>query len=139
MLSTTRTVAGWATGSRAWILASSSRRAILNAATDLFAAFGYGAASMDAVAPLVDVPKATVSAHCDFGKRMFATIVQVACLENILLADDLPDGPTDVEDALRAIGTRILRLFRCVRSRAIHRLVIAESVRFAECDHDFMQ
>jgi TetR/AcrR family transcriptional repressor of mexJK operon len=37
-----------------------------------------------------------------------------------------------VTDALRAIGTRILRFLLRERSLAIHRLVIAESVRFPE-------
>src|SRR5258708_37078860 len=52
-------------------------------------------------------------------------------------ADDLSDGPADVEGALRAIGTRILRFFLRERSLAIHRLVIAESVRFPELGRAF--
>src|SRR5580692_7727547 len=116
---------------------SPKRRAILNAATDLFAARGYGAVSMDAIARAADVSKATLYAHFESKDRLFATIVQVACLEHIMPADELPDDATpdgELEDdaALRAIGTRILRFFLRDRSLAIHRLVIAESVRFPE-------
>jgi TetR/AcrR family transcriptional regulator, mexJK operon transcriptional repressor len=116
---------------------SPKRRAILNAATELFAARGYGAVSMDAIARAADVSKATLYAHFESKDRLFATIVQDACLENIMPADDLSDGPTDVAEALRVIGTRILRFLLRERSLAIHRLVIAESVRFPELGRAF--
>lgn len=90
---------------------SPKRRAILNAATELFAARGYGAVSMDAIARSADVSKATLYAHFESKDQLFATIVQVACLENIMPAEDLPDGGTDDADALRAIGSRICGSF----------------------------
>ena len=118
---------------------SPKRRAVLNAATELFAARGYGAVSMEAIARAADVSKATLYAHFDSKDRLFATIVQDACQEHIMPADDLPDGGTAVAigDALRAIGGRILRFFLRDRSLAIHRLVIAESVRFPELGRAF--
>jgi TetR/AcrR family transcriptional regulator, mexJK operon transcriptional repressor len=116
---------------------SPKHRAILNAATELFVARGYGAVSMDAIAREADVSKATLYAHFASKDRLFATIVQVACLENIIPADDLPNGGTTEEEALRTIGGRILRFFLRDRSLAIHRLVMAESVRFPELGHAF--
>jgi len=120
---------------------SPKRRAILNAATELFAARGYGAVSMDAIARAADVSKATLYAHFESKDRLFATIVHVACLENIIPADDLPeDGALDMAslgEVLRTIGGRILRFFLLDRSLAIHRLVIAESVRFPELGRAF--
>jgi TetR/AcrR family transcriptional repressor of mexJK operon len=120
---------------------SPKRRAILNAATELFAARGYGAVSMDAIARAADVSKATLYAHFESKDRLFATIVHVACLENIMPADDLPSdgasGKARLEEVLRTIGGRILRFFLSDRSLAIHRLVIAESVRFPELGRAF--
>jgi TetR/AcrR family transcriptional repressor of mexJK operon len=92
---------------------------------------------MDAIARAADVSKATLYAHFESKDRLFATIVQDACLENIMPADDLSDGPTDVAGALRVIGTRILRFLLRERSLAIHRLVIAESMRFPELGRAF--
>lgn len=112
-------------------------RAILNAATELFAARGYGAVSMDAIARSADVSKATLYAHFASKDRLFATIVQVACMENIMPADDLPDAATADAAALRAIGSRSLRFFLEDRSLAIQRLVIAESARFPELGRAF--
>ena len=116
---------------------SPKRRAIMEAATDLFAARGYGAVSMDAIARAADVSKATLYAHFASKDSLFATIVQVACREHIMPEDALPDGGAadsaeDVEAALLTIGGRMLRFFLRDRSLAIHRLVIAKSVRFPE-------
>jgi len=121
---------------------SPKRRAIVEAATDLFAARGYGAVSMDAIARAADVSKATLYAHFTSKDSLFATIVQVACREHILPEDALPDGGAtdsaeEVEAALMAIGGRMLRYFLRDRSLAIHRLVIAESVRFPELGRAF--
>jgi TetR/AcrR family transcriptional regulator, mexJK operon transcriptional repressor len=116
---------------------SPKRRAILNAATELFVARGYGAVSIDAVARAADVSKATLYAHFESKDQLFATIVQVACLENIMPVDEPPDNDTTDDEALRLIGGRILRFFLRERSLAIHRLVIAESIRFPELGRAF--
>ena len=121
---------------------SPKHRAIVDAATELFAARGYGAVSMDAIARAADVSKATLYAHFTSKDSLFAMIVKVACREHIMPGDELPDGGTadgagDVQAALEAIGGRILRFFLLDRSLAIHRLVIAESARFPELARAF--
>src|SRR5258707_104295 len=123
---------------------SPKRRAILSAATELFVARGYGAVSMDAIARAADVSKATLYAHFASKDRLFATIINVACQEIMTPEDDLPTGETPdgvrgIETALRMIGARILRFFVRQRSLAIHRLVIAESVRFPELGQAFYE
>jgi TetR/AcrR family transcriptional repressor of mexJK operon len=118
---------------------SPKHRAIVDAATELFAARGYGAVSMEAIARAADVSKATLYAHFTSKDSLFATIVQAACREHIMPGDELLDAGTasDVEAALRTIGGRILRFFLQDRSLAIHRLVIAESMRFPELGRAF--
>jgi TetR/AcrR family transcriptional repressor of mexJK operon len=118
---------------------SPKRKAILTAATDLFAARGYGAVSMDAIARAADVSKATLYAHFDSKDRLFATIVRDACDENFMPGEALPDAETDIRAALTAIGDRVLRFFLAERTMAIYRLVIAESVRFPELGQAFYQ
>lgn len=121
---------------------SPKRRAIVDAATELFAARGYGAVSMDAIARAADVSKATLYAHFTSKDALFATIVQVACRENVMPEDELPDREIadtsgDVTAALQALGGRMLRFFLRDLSLAIHRLVIAESERFPELGRAF--
>jgi TetR/AcrR family transcriptional repressor of mexJK operon len=122
---------------------SPKRRAILSAATDLFAARGYGAVSMDAIAREADVSKATLYAHFESKDRLFATIIQVACHENINIPDAPGDEPSEpegeIETALKAVGGRILRFFLEERTLAIHRLVVAETVRFPELGRVFYE
>jgi len=119
---------------------SPKRRAILNAATELFTARGYGAVSMDAIAREADVSKATLYAHFESKDRLFATIVQSACQEHITPTGELADDAAlDVEASLRAIGGRILRFFLRDRTMAIYRLVMAESARFPELGNAFYQ
>ena len=118
---------------------SPKRRAILHAATDLFAARGYGAVSMDAIAREADVSKATLYAHFASKDRLFAAIVQVACQENVVPAGALPDPSVDIEAALTAIGGWILRFLLLERSLAIHRLAVAESIRFPELGRAFYE
>ncbi len=116
---------------------SPKRAAIIDAATDLFAARGYGAVSMESIARAADVSKATLYAHFESKDCLFASIVGTACRENFVLGEDLPDGNTDVAAALTAFGGRVLRFFLGDRSLAIHRLVVAETARFPELGRIF--
>lgn len=116
---------------------SPKRVAIVDAATELFAARGYGAVSMDAIARAADVSKATLYAHFESKDRLFATIVEGACRENIMPGANPLDEAADAETALTAVGGRILRFFLGARSMAIYRLVVAESARFPELGRAF--
>jgi TetR/AcrR family transcriptional repressor of mexJK operon len=121
---------------------SPKRRAILNAATDLFEARGYGAVSMDAIARAADVSKATLYAHFESKDRLFATIIRVACEENIAPEHGPHDDgaePSGIEAALIAAGGRILRFFLRERTVALHRLVVADSKRFPELGRAFYE
>ena len=119
--------------------ASPKRRAILAAASELFVARGYEAVSMDAIARAADVSKATLYAYFESKDQLFATIVQIACRENLMPESGLPAGDIDIEEALRAIGGRTLRFLLTPRSRAIFRLVLAESARFPELGRAFYE
>ncbi len=111
---------------------SPKRRQILDAASELFVANGYGAVSMDAVARAAGVSKATLYAHFGSKDALFATIIDEACRAN--LADDalFPNAGEDILVALTAIGERTLRFLLSARSRAIYRVVVAECPRFPE-------
>jgi TetR/AcrR family transcriptional repressor of mexJK operon len=111
---------------------SPKRKVILEAATELFMAHGYGAVSMDAIARAAGVSKATLYAYFTSKDQLFATIIREACLQSVSPHDPLPADATDVRAALLAFGGRLLRFLLEPRSLAIHRVVIAESVRFPE-------
>lgn len=116
---------------------SPKRQAMLDAATELFTAQGYGAVSMDAVARAAGVSKATLYAHFSSKDRLFATIIGEACRQNIAAAAPLPGADGDLREALTVFAGRTLRFLLQDRALAIHRVVVAECVRFPELGRAF--
>ncbi len=120
-------------------LDSPKRQAVLDAASTLFMIQGYGAVSMDAVAKAAGVSKATLYAHFESKDRLFATIVGEGCRQNIAVSDMLPEPGSDLDEALTALGQRVLRFLLDERPLAIYRVVIAESARFPELGRAFYE
>jgi TetR/AcrR family transcriptional regulator, mexJK operon transcriptional repressor len=116
---------------------SPKHRLVLDAATALFMAHGYGAVSMDAIARAAGVSKATLYAHFSSKDQLFATIIGEACQQKIALGELLPADATDARTALTAFGGGLLRFFLEDRALAIHRVVIGESTRFPELGRAF--
>jgi TetR/AcrR family transcriptional repressor of mexJK operon len=116
---------------------SPKRQLVLDAATTLFMAHGYGAVSMDAIARAANVSKATLYAYFSSKAQLFATIIGEACRQNMAVTTFLPDGETDVQAGLTTFAGNTLRFLLEARSLAIHRVVISESVRFPELGRAF--
>ncbi len=116
---------------------SRKRRQVLDAASDLFMALGYGAVSMESVARAAGVSKATLYAHFASKEVLFASIVREACDRNTLAADNFPDEVEDIAAALSGIGGRVLRFLLQPRTLAIYRVAVAESARFPELGRAF--
>ena len=116
---------------------SPKRQSIVDAAKDLFVSQGYGAVSMDAIARAAGVSKATLYAHFASKDRLFASIINEACQSNVAVRDLLPGPEDDLRRGLVLIGQRILGFFLEERTLAIHRVVIAESLRFPELGQAF--
>jgi TetR/AcrR family transcriptional repressor of mexJK operon len=118
---------------------SSKRQSILDAATGLFIAHGYGAVSMDAIARGAGVSKATLYAHFGSKDQLFATIIREACQSNLAAREFLPHDQDDMRAALTRLASRMLRFLLEERSLAIHRVVMSESVRFPELGRAFYE
>ncbi len=118
---------------------SPKRRAVIEAAGQLFIAQGYGAVSMDAIARAAGVSKATLYAHFTSKDALFAGIINEACHDNVVLGDLLPEASGDLAAVLTALGQRILRFLLGAERLAIHRVVMAESVRFPELGRAFYE
>ncbi len=118
---------------------SPKRQAVIEAASELFIAQGYGAVSMDAIARAAGVSKATLYAHFASKNRLFATIINEACQQNVTLSDPLPEPSGDLAAVLTALGQRLLRFLLEAKALAIHRVVLAESVRFPELGQAFYE
>ncbi len=118
---------------------SPKHRQIVQAAEALFLAHGYGAVSMDAVARLACVSKATLYAYFASKDALFASIVaEKGCLSPVI-EELFPDTVPDLRAALLAIGQRMLRFLLQERTLSILRIAIAESARFPELGHAFYE
>jgi TetR/AcrR family transcriptional regulator, mexJK operon transcriptional repressor len=114
------------------------RRAIMAAAAELFMADGYAAVSMDAVARTAGVSKATLYAHFTGKESLFEAIVADGCEKMRGRADALlSDHGLPLREALTELGLHWLRFMLRPQVRALHRVMIAEAVRFPDLARAF--
>jgi TetR/AcrR family transcriptional repressor of mexJK operon len=118
------------------------RRAIMDAATEVFLRKGYLGTSMDEVAALAAVSKQTVYKHFADKERLFSEIVTGTVDEagdrvhaSVL---ELADSG-DLEADLRELARRQLALVMQPRVLRLRRLVIGEAGRFPELGRTFYE
>jgi len=111
------------------------RGRILDAATELFLAQGYGSTTIEAVAVRAGISKRTFYHRFDDKAALFAAVVhQIIAQLRPPASVPLLQGAT-VHDVLRRLAGLILRAALAPRALALHRLVTAESSRFPELMH----
>jgi AcrR family transcriptional regulator len=105
---------------------------ILDAATQMFLAQGFGATSIDAVAQQVRMSKRTFYHRFPDKEALFAAVVH-RIIQRLRPAADIPliEG-ADLEAMLERLATLILRAALSPQAIALHRLIVAESARFPE-------
>ncbi len=108
------------------------RQRILEAATELFLAEGYGSTTIEAVAASAGISKRTFYHRFNDKSALFAAVVH-SIIEQIRPPADVPliEG-TSLRDILRRLAGMMLRAALSPQAIALHRLVMAESARFPE-------
>ena len=108
------------------------RQRILEVATELFLAEGYGSTSIEAVAARAGISKRTFYHRFDDKSALFAAVVH-EIIEQIRPPAGVPliEGAT-LPDILRRLAGLIVRAALLPQAIALHRLVMAESARFPE-------
>ncbi len=108
------------------------RQRILEVATELFLAKGYGSTTIEAVAARAGVSKRTLYHRFDDKSVLFAAVVH-EIIEQIRPPAGVPliEGAT-LREVLRRLAGMILRAALSPPAIALHRLVMAESARFPE-------
>jgi AcrR family transcriptional regulator len=108
------------------------RQRILETATGLFLAEGYGSTTMEAVAARAGISKRTLYHRFDDKPALFTAVVH-EIIAQIRPAAGVPliEGAT-VHDILRRLAAMMLRAALSPQAIALHRLVMAESARFPE-------
>jgi TetR/AcrR family transcriptional regulator, mexJK operon transcriptional repressor len=106
------------------------RDRILKVATELFLTEGYGSTSIEAVATRAGISKRTFYYRFEDKAALFAAVVH-RIIEQIRPPPGVPllEGAT-LQEILRRLAGLILRAALAPQAIALHRLIIAESVRF---------
>jgi TetR/AcrR family transcriptional repressor of mexJK operon len=117
--------------------ASPKRKAIVEAATALFLAAGYGAVSMDAIAGRAGVSKRTLYCHFPGKDALFGAVMGNVCANVIGTRppEELTEGAPHA--VLTDYGRTFLTLITSRQALALFRVVTAESVRFPELGEIF--
>jgi TetR/AcrR family transcriptional regulator, mexJK operon transcriptional repressor len=105
---------------------------ILDAATEMFLAQGFGATSIDAVAAHLRMSKRTFYHRFADKEALFAAVVH-RVVQRLRPAANIPliEG-ANVAAVLEHLATLILRGALSPQAIALHRLIVAESARFPE-------
>ena len=108
------------------------RQRILQVATELFLAQGYGLTSIEAVASRAGISKRTLYHRFDDKAALFAAVVhEIIAQIRPPSAVPLIEGST-LREILCRLSGMILRAALAPQALALHRLVMAESARFPE-------
>jgi TetR/AcrR family transcriptional regulator, mexJK operon transcriptional repressor len=108
------------------------RERILEAATDLFLAEGYGSTSIEAVSARAGISKRTFYDRFDDKAMLFAAVVH-RIIDNLRPPPGVPIiAGTTLPDILVRLAGLILLAALSPPAIALHRLVNAEAVRFPE-------
>ncbi len=109
------------------------RRQILDGARQVFGELGYERASVDLIAARAGVSKATVYNHFADKKALFvAAVVEESDEMRAGLERCLENPPRDVEQALQAMGEKVIAVFLSRQIASLYREAIAEAARLPE-------
>lgn len=103
------------------------RKAILNAAKNLFLSKGYDGSSMDAIAAEAGVSKLTVYSHFNDKETLFAAAVKSKCEEQLPQPFFEPATDSSIESVLLNIGRGFYSLVNSRESIELHRVMVAQA------------
>lgn len=117
--------------------AGSKPAQVLAAARAEFLRHGFAATSMDTIARVAGVSKATVYAHFGSKEELFAAMVATNCRRIAeSLAEETLEG-LPVRAALTQIGRQFLTFLLSPDTQAIYRVVVSETPRFPDLGRRF--
>lgn len=106
------------------------RRAILDAAAQLFLERGFTATSMDAIAEAAPVSKPTLYSHFKDKSDLFGAVVSGRCCSLMYSLHQHTEADEDIETALRAIAASLYDLIYEPDAIRLFRIIISELKQF---------
>jgi TetR/AcrR family transcriptional repressor of mexJK operon len=113
-------------------LNDSKRQIIIMAATRMFLAHGFSKVSMDKIATVAPVSKATLYNYFDSKDALLAEVITQLCAALLQTMNQVTVELNNVESNLHKIASSFVELIFSEEALAMYRLVIAESRDFPE-------
>lgn len=108
----------------------SKKKKVIEAATRMFFELGYDQMTVDALTAEVGGSKAYIYKNFGGKQRLFEAVVKAACEDILIPLTDVDLTHSELEEGLLLIAERFLKLSLSEKSIALHRLVVAERLRF---------
>ncbi|PPQ33085.1 TetR/AcrR family transcriptional regulator [Rhodopila globiformis] len=121
------------------VLSPEKRTQILSGAAAVFAADGYEGASMARIAAVAGVSKGTLYNYFDSKADLFTAYINETCERHLARVFDQADHSGDPAAVLRSVGKRMVQMMLSDQGLAIHRMVIAEAVKFPALARGFFE
>ena len=114
-------------------------RCVLKAASDVFLEHGFSAATTDMIQRAAGVSKATVYSRYPNKEALFTAVVEDKCSRFTQLVQAVEVKPGNIRKVLEDIGRTYLRILLSAEALAMHRVVLADAVRFPHLARAFYQ
>ncbi|MFC6672672.1 TetR/AcrR family transcriptional regulator [Marinobacterium aestuariivivens] len=105
------------------------RKAIINAATEMFLESGYAGVSVDGIIAQIGGSKRTIYKYFGDKDGLFAAIVEQLCEEIVTPLTHMDLKRLSLQEALSTIAHTFLEVLLSPRTIALHRLIVAEAPR----------
>lgn len=115
------------------------RRAILDAAAQVFLRDGFGGASVDDIVAASGVSKRTLYAHFDGKQTLFGAIIREWCDQLLLPLRQADIASQSPRETLTALGRTFLEVVLSPDGVRLYRIVVAEAPRFPELGRVFYE
>ncbi len=112
---------------------------VLDGARTVFVAMGYERASVDEIARVAGVSKATLYSYFPEKRLLFTEVYRAEMLRLADSAVELTDSSLPPERALREAGYRMLAYLTSDFAQAMYRICVTESPRFPEIGRAFYE
>ena len=105
---------------------------VLQGARDVFMRDGFEGASVDEIARVAGVSKATLYSYFSDKRLLFSEVARLECNRQASAAIAVIDVNAPVEKALLQVADRVVRFFLSEFGQQVYRICVAESYRFPE-------
>lgn len=110
---------------------------VLTGATEVFLASGFEGASVDDIARVAGVSKATLYSYFPDKRLLFMEVAKCECCRQADLAVETIDMSAPVANVLRAAADHMIDFITSEFGQRIFRICVAESDRFPELGREF--